>query len=87
MFSIVHAGAKKVLDIGVFTGASALNAALALPEDGLVVGCDISEEWTKTGRKFWKEAGVEHKVKLVIAPAGETLQVRTRSRRRDSYRD
>ena len=68
-------GAKKVLDIGVFTGASALNAALSLPDDGVVVGCDISEEWTQTGKKFWKEAKVDHKVKLVIAPAGETLQV------------
>jgi len=66
-------GAKKVIDVGVFTGASSLAAALALPEDGLVVACDTSEEFTNMARKFWKEAGVDHKVKLVLAPAAETL--------------
>merc|ERR1711936_484027 len=53
--------AKKVLDIGVFTGASSLAAALALPDDGIVVGCDVSEDFTARARKYWKEAGVENK--------------------------
>merc|ERR1719278_747254 len=67
-------GAKKVLDIGVFTGASSLAAALALPDDGLVVACDVSEDFTARARKYWKQAGVENKVDLRIAPATETLQ-------------
>jgi len=65
---------KKVIDVGVFTGASSLAAALALPEDGVVVACDVSEDFTNIARKFWAEAGVAHKVKLTIAPATETLQ-------------
>merc|ERR1712004_567410 len=66
--------AKKVLDIGVFTGASSLAAALALPDDGIVVGCDVSEDFTARAQKYWQEAGVENKVQLKIAPATETLQ-------------
>ena len=54
--------AKKVLDVGVFTGASSLAAALALPEDGKVVACDLSEAWTNVARRYWAEAGVDHKV-------------------------
>jgi len=67
-------GAKKVLDIGVFTGASSLAAALALPDDGLVVACDVNEEFTAIGKKFWAEAGVANKVQLRIAPANQTLK-------------
>ncbi|XP_068213489.1 probable caffeoyl-CoA O-methyltransferase 2 [Palaemon carinicauda] len=66
--------AKKVLDVGVFTGASALSAALALPGDGEVHALDTSKEFTDIGKKYWKEAGVSHKVHLYIAPASETLQ-------------
>ena len=55
-------GAKKVLDIGVFTGASSLAAALAMPSDGMVVACDVSEEFTSLARGYWKEAGVDDKV-------------------------
>jgi len=67
-------GAKKVLDIGVFTGASALAAALAIPEDGRVLACDVSEEWTNLAKVHWENAGVKDKINLVIAPALETLQ-------------
>ncbi len=67
-------GAKKTLDIGVFTGYSSLSVALALPPDGKVIGCDINGEWTKIARKFWAEAGVENKIDLRLAPAAETLQ-------------
>jgi len=67
-------GAKKVIDVGVFTGASSLAAALALPDDGIVIGCDVSEDFTSYAKKYWTEAGVEKKIKLEIAPAAETLK-------------
>ena len=66
-------GAKKTLEIGVFTGYSALVVALALPEDGRVVACDVSEEYTAIARRYWAQAGVAHKIDLRIAPALETL--------------
>ncbi|NRB06139.1 MAG: class I SAM-dependent methyltransferase [Richelia sp.] len=65
--------AKKTLDIGVFTGYSALAIALALPEDGKIVACDVSEEYTTIARNYWQQAGVSHKIDLHIAPALETL--------------
>merc|ERR1712212_16436 len=67
-------GAKKVLDIGVFTGASSLSAALALPPGGKVHALDVSEEYTSIGKPYWEEAGVSNKIHLHIAPATETLQ-------------
>lgn len=66
-------GARRTIEIGVFTGYSALVAALALPADGQVVACDLSEEWTAVGRPYWAEAGVADKIDLRIAPALETL--------------
>jgi caffeoyl-CoA O-methyltransferase len=65
--------ARRTLEIGVFTGYSALITALALPADGQVVACDISDEWTSLGRPYWQEAGVAHKIDLRLAPALETL--------------
>lgn len=65
--------ARKTLEVGVFTGYSALCVALALPEEGKVVACDISEEYTAIARQFWQEAGVADKIDLRIAPALETL--------------
>jgi len=66
-------GARKTLEVGVFTGYSSLSVALALPEDGHVIACDISEEWTGVARRYWREAGVERKIDLRIRPALETL--------------
>ncbi len=66
-------GAKKTLEIGVFTGYSALVVALALPDDGKIIACDISAEWTSIGRRYWAEAGVNHKIDLRLAPAVATL--------------
>ena len=66
-------GAKRTLEVGVFTGYSSLAVALALPDDGSVIACDVSQEWTNLARRYWAEAGVSHKVKLHLAPAIETL--------------
>jgi len=65
--------AKKTLDIGVFTGYSALTIALALPQGGTVVACDINDDYASIGKPFWEEAGVSEKIDLRIAPAMETL--------------
>jgi predicted O-methyltransferase YrrM len=66
-------GARKTLEIGVFTGYSALWVALALPADGRVVACDINSEWTATAQRYWQRAGVASKIDLRLAPAIETL--------------
>lgn len=66
-------GARRTIEIGTFTGYSALATALALPEDGQVIACDVSEEWTSIGRRYWEEAGVASKIDLRIAPANQTL--------------
>jgi len=65
--------AKRTLEIGVFTGYSALVVAMALSEDGIVTACDVSEEWANVGMKYWKKAQVEDKIDLRIAPALKTL--------------
>ena len=67
-------GAKRCIEIGVFTGYSSLAVALALPEDGRIVACDVSEQWTAIARRFWREAGVEHKIELKLQPATRTLE-------------
>jgi caffeoyl-CoA O-methyltransferase len=66
-------GARRTLEIGTFTGYSALAVALALPADGRVVACDVSEEYTDVARRYWTEAGVADKIELHLAPALETL--------------
>lgn len=66
-------GARRTLEIGVFTGYSALAVALALPPDGRVVGCDVNEDGTALARAYWKKAGVDHKIDLHLAPAIDTL--------------
>lgn len=66
-------GACRALEIGTFTGYSALAVASALPADGRLVCCDLSAEWTHIARRYWREAGVEDRIELVLAPAAETL--------------
>jgi len=66
-------GARRCLEVGVFTGYSSLAVALALPQDGKLIACDVSEEYTSIARRYWTEAGVAHKIDLRIAPAVETL--------------
>ncbi len=65
--------ARRVLEVGTFTGYSSLAMALALPEDGRIVACDVSQAWTAVARRYWAEAGVAHKIELRIAPANDTL--------------
>jgi len=67
-------GAKRCIEVGVFTGYSSLAVALALPEDGRILACDVSEQWTAIARRFWREAGVEHKIELKLQPAARTLE-------------
>ena len=64
----------RCIEVGVFTGYSSLAVALALPEDGRIVACDVSEQWTAIARRFWREAGVEHKIELKLQPAARTLE-------------
>ena len=66
-------GARRTIEVGVYTGYSALSVALALPDDGRVIACDINEEWTSVGRRYWREAGVEGKIDLRLGPALATL--------------
>jgi predicted O-methyltransferase YrrM len=66
-------GARRCLEVGTFTGYSSTAVALALPKDGRLLCCDVSEEWTSVARRYWDEAGVADKVELRVAPAAETL--------------
>jgi predicted O-methyltransferase YrrM len=65
--------AKRIIEVGVFTGYTTLALALALPCDGKIIACDISTEFTDVGKPFWQQAGVAGKIDLRIAPALETL--------------
>jgi predicted O-methyltransferase YrrM len=67
-------GVRQIIEVGVFAGYSALWLALALPEDGHIIACEISEQYTPIARRYWKEAGVEHKIGLRIGPALDTLR-------------
>jgi caffeoyl-CoA O-methyltransferase len=67
-------GARRTIEVGVFTGYSALGVALALPDDGRIVACDVSEEYTAVARRYWERAGVAPKIDLHLAPATQTLQ-------------
>lgn len=66
-------GARRTLELGVFTGYSSLWVALALPDDGRIVACDVNAEWTAIARQYWEAAGVAEKIDLRLAPALETL--------------
>src|SRR5271156_5539608 len=66
-------GARRTIEIGVYTGYSALAVALALPDDGRIIACDINEEWTSVARRYWREAGVDQKIDLRLGPALATL--------------
>jgi predicted O-methyltransferase YrrM len=78
-------GARRTVEVGVFTGYSSLAVALVLPEDGHVLACDISEEYTAIARRHWQLAGVAHKIELAIAPALATLDARLAACEADRY--
>lgn len=78
-------GARRTLEIGVFTGYSALVVALALPADGVVVACDINKEYTAIARQFWQKAGVASKIDLRLGPAVETLEQLIAAGEADSF--
>jgi predicted O-methyltransferase YrrM len=65
--------AKRTFEVGVFTGYSSLTTALALPDDGRIIACDMNETWTGVARRYWREAGVDHKIDLRLGPAVQTL--------------
>jgi caffeoyl-CoA O-methyltransferase len=67
-------GARQAVEVGTFTGYSALAIARGLPDDGHLLCCDVSEEWTAIGRRAWADAGVAHKIELRLAPAVDTLR-------------
>ena len=74
MALLIHLmSARRTLEVGVFTGYSALAVALALPDHGRIIACDINEEWTAIARRYWREAGVESKIDLRLGPALKTL--------------
>ncbi|MCI0385104.1 O-methyltransferase [Streptomyces sp. CNQ085] len=73
-FLVRLTGARRIVEVGTFTGFSALALAQALPEDGTLIACDISREWTALGREAWARAGVADRIDLRIAPALDTLR-------------
>ena len=74
MMLLLHCiGARNTIEVGVFTGYSTLITALAVPDTGRIVACDINREWTDIARKYWRDAGVDHKIDLRIGPATDTL--------------
>lgn len=78
-------GAKRTLDIGTYTGYSALVVALALPKEGEVITCDIDKSVTQIAQKFWQQAGVANKIKLYTAPALETLDIFISEGQKESF--
>jgi predicted O-methyltransferase YrrM len=83
---LVHLiGARRTIEVGVFTGLSALHVALALPPDGRIVACDVNAETTAIARRYWTEAGVAEKIDLRIAPAEQTLDALLQEGAGDSF--
>jgi predicted O-methyltransferase YrrM len=78
-------GARRALEIGVFTGYSALAVAAALPADGKLIACDLSEAWTRIARRYWEEAGLSDRIELRLGPAAETLAALLREGGGDSF--
>ena len=78
-------GIRRAIEIGVYTGYSSLCVALAMPDDGRIIACDIDEEWTSVARRYWGEAGVAHKIELRLAPAVETLDIMLENELNDSF--
>lgn len=78
-------GARKTLEVGVFTGYSSLSVALALPPEGRIVACDVNVEWTSIARRYWAAAGVADKIDLRIGPAVDTLDALLQAGQADTF--
>jgi caffeoyl-CoA O-methyltransferase len=78
-------GARRCIEVGVYTGYSSLCTALALPDDGYLLACDVDEKWTAVARRYWAEAGVANKIELKLAPALDTLEAEIEAGRAGSY--
>ncbi|MDX1402017.1 MAG: class I SAM-dependent methyltransferase, partial [Kiloniellales bacterium] len=78
-------GAKRCIEVGTFTGYSSLAVALALPDDGRILALDVSDEFTGIARRYWKDAGIDHKIELILAPATETLSSRLKQGEMGQY--
>lgn len=76
---------REILEVGTYTGYSSLCMALAMPEEGRLVCCDLSEEWTRIARRYWAEAGVEDRIRLHLGPALETLRKLLRQGAAESF--
>ncbi len=84
-FLVELTGTRKAVEVGTFTGYSALCIAQALPEEGTLVCCDVSEEWTAVGKKYWEQAGVSDRIDLRIGPAVDTLKAMCDSEEEGSF--
>lgn len=84
-FLLKAIGAKRAIEVGVYTGYSTLCLAQAMPENGYIVACDINEQWAKMAQSYWNKAEVSHKIDLKIAPAVETLQSLLNDGQSESY--
>lgn len=78
-------GARRAIEIGVFTGYSSLCVASALSNDGELIACDVSDEWTAIARRYWQEVGLTHKISLRLAPALDTLDALLRDGEKESF--
>jgi predicted O-methyltransferase YrrM len=78
-------GARRCIEVGTYTGYSALAVALVLPADGKLIACDVNDEFTRIGRPFWKEAGVESKIDLRLQPALATLDELLKEGQQDNF--
>lgn len=85
VFLIRVLGAKKAIEIGTYTGYSTLCVALALPQDGVVVACDINDGWAEIGRKYWNEAGVADRIDFRLGPALDTMDELLASGQRETF--
>ncbi len=84
-FLVKALGVRKALEVGTYTGYSALTVALALPDDGKLIACDINENWVNIGRKYWQEAGVAHKIDFRFGKATRTLDALIKSGEAGSF--
>lgn len=77
--------AKRAIEIGTYTGYSSICVASAMPEDGKLIACDVSKEWTEIAKRYWKQAAVDNKIELRLAPAIETLDNLLKGKQHNSF--